>query len=106
MNPANYKDLVNSRGYKYHYYAVPAKGDNLTLLLVHGWPNTSRNWRRIVPYFEEQGYGVIVPDMLGYAGSDKPTDHKEYQFSRLTNDLVEILDAEGVKQAVAIGHDL
>ncbi|THH30683.1 hypothetical protein EUX98_g3492 [Antrodiella citrinella] len=105
MNPANYKDLVNSRGYKYHYYAVAAEADNLTIVLVHGWPNTSRAWRLVVPFFEEKGYGVIVPDMLAYGGTDKPTDYKEYQFSLLNKDIVDILDAEGVKQAVAVGHD-
>ncbi|THH28957.1 hypothetical protein EUX98_g5229 [Antrodiella citrinella] len=105
MDPANYKDLVNSRGYKYHYYAVPAKGDNLTLVFVHGFPNTSRAWRLVAPFFEEKGYGVIVPDMLAYGGSDKPTDYNEYQFSLLNKDIVDLLDAEGVKQAVAVGHD-
>ncbi|THH28593.1 hypothetical protein EUX98_g5603 [Antrodiella citrinella] len=105
MNPAHYKDLVNSRGYKYHYYAVPAKGDCLTIVMVHGFPTTSRMWRLVVPFFEEKGYGVIVPDMLAYGGTDKPTDYKEYQYSLLNKDIIDILDTESVKQAVAIGHD-
>jgi len=105
MNPANYKDLVNSRGYNYHYYAVPAKGNNLTVVFVHGFPNTSRLWRFVLPYFEQKGYGVIAPDMLAYGGTDKPTDYQEYQYSLLNKDIVDILDAEGVKQAVVVGHD-
>ncbi|THH28932.1 hypothetical protein EUX98_g5256 [Antrodiella citrinella] len=105
MNPANYKDLVVSRGYKYHYYAVPAKGDQLTIVFVHGWPTTSRLWRLVAPFFEEKGYGVIVPDVLGYGGTDKPTDYKEYQYSLLDRDIVDILDAEGVEKAAAVGHD-
>lgn len=105
MDPANYKDLVVSRGYKYHYYAVPAKEDQLTIVFVHGWPNTSRAWRLIVPFFEEKGYGVIVPDVLGYGGTDRPTDYNEYQYSLLDKDLIDILDAEGVEKAAAVGHD-
>ena len=105
MDPSRYKDLVTSRGYKYHYYYVPARNRALNLLFVHGFPSTSRDWRRVVPYFEAKGYGVIVPDMLGYRGTDKPTDWREYQYSLLNKDLVDILDAEGIKQAVAIGHD-
>lgn len=105
MNPVNYKDLVNSRGFKYHYYAVHAQLNKPTVVFVHGFPNTSRDWRLIAPYFETRGYGVVVPDMLAYGGTDKPTNLEAYQFSRLTKDIVDILDAEGVKQAIAIGHD-
>ncbi|TCD69880.1 hypothetical protein EIP91_005957 [Steccherinum ochraceum] len=105
MNPANYKDLINSRGFKYHYYAVPAKPGQLTLLFVHGFPQSSRDWRLVAPFFEVKGFGVIVPDMLAYGGTDKPIDCQAFQYSLLTKDLIDILDAEDVKQAVAIGHD-
>lgn len=77
MDPAFYKDVKTSRGFNYHYYHAPAKGDNLTVLFVHGFPNTSRDWRLIAPLFQEQGYGVVVSDMLGYGGTDKPTDYHE-----------------------------
>lgn len=105
MDPANYKDIVSSRGYKYHYYAVPAKGDKLTVLFVHGFPQNSRDWRLIVPTFQEKGYGIIVPDILGYGETDKPSDWRQYQYSALTKEIVEIIDKEGVQKAVAIGHD-
>lgn len=106
MNPASFKDFVTSRGYKYHYYAVQAKADKPTLVFLHGFPGTSRDWRQLAPFFEEKGYGVIAPDMLAYGGSDKPTDPQEYQYSLLSKDILDILDAEGINQAVPIGHDL
>ncbi|KAH8101073.1 epoxide hydrolase [Cristinia sonorae] len=105
MDPSSYKDVVNTRGFKYHYYHVPARDQHPTIVFVHGFPNTSRDWRRVIPFFEQKGYGIIAPDMLGYRGTDKPTDYNAYQFSLLTKDIVDILDVEGVKQAVAVGHD-
>jgi soluble epoxide hydrolase/lipid-phosphate phosphatase len=51
------------------------------------------------------GYGVIVPDCLGYNGSDKPTDPKVYNPIGLTNDFSEILDAEKVGKVIISGHD-
>ena len=105
MDPSHYKDVVTSRGYKYHYYFSPPRDEKLCILFVHGFPNTSREWRLVAPHFEAKGYGVVVPDMLGYRGTDKPTDWREYRHSLLNKDLVDILDAEGIKQAVAVGHD-
>ncbi|TCD69878.1 hypothetical protein EIP91_005955 [Steccherinum ochraceum] len=105
MDPANYKDLKVSRGYNYHYYAVKRETDKPTILFVHGFPSTARDWRYMVPHFESRGYGIIAPDILGYGGTDKPTDWREYQGSTLARDIHDILVAEGVKKAIAVGHD-
>ena len=105
MDASHYKTITVSRGLEYHYYATPAQEGKPTLLLCHGFPSVANDWRRIVPFFEERGYGLIVPDMLGYGGTAKPTDPAEYVPSKMSKDLVELLDAEGVSQAIAIGYD-
>lgn len=43
--------------------------------------------------------------MLGYGGTDKPTDPAHYRLSLMSQDVIDILDAEDVKKAIAIGHD-
>lgn len=105
MDAALYKDVTTSRGIKYHYYYSPAAGVQPTLLFCHGFPSTSQDWRRIVPFFKEKGYGIIAPDMLGYGGTDKPTDPAAYVSSALTKDIVDILDAEKIDKVIAVGHD-
>ncbi|TCD69879.1 hypothetical protein EIP91_005956 [Steccherinum ochraceum] len=105
MDESLYKDLVVSRGYKYHYYARPAEESNPTIVLVHGFPHVARDWRYMVTVFEEKGYGIVAPDMLAYGGTDKPTDWNEYQGSQLSRDVIDILDKEGIQQAIALGHD-
>lgn len=105
MDPSLYKDVTTSRGLTYHYWAFRAEGPKPTLLLCHGFPSTSRDWRFIVPFFIEEGYGIVAPDMLGYGGTDKPEEPAAYRGSALIEDLVDILDAEGVDRAVIIGHD-
>lgn len=105
MNKESYKDTTTTRGFKYHYYRSPARDSKPTLVLVHGFPSTSKDWRRIVPALEKEGYGLIVPDMLGYGGTDKPTDPSAYKPSLLAKDVVDILDKEGVQKAIAVGHD-
>ncbi|KIX08796.1 uncharacterized protein Z518_03453 [Rhinocladiella mackenziei CBS 650.93] len=48
---------------------------------------------------------MIVPDLLGYAGTSKPTDISAYNFKGQADDLVEILKAEDISSVIIIGHD-
>jgi soluble epoxide hydrolase / lipid-phosphate phosphatase len=105
MDASLYKDITTSRELKYRYFFAPATPSKPTVLLCHGFPSTSRDWRHIVPYFIDNGYGVLAPDMLGYGGTDKPTDPAAYVPSLLTKDVIDILDAENLDKVVAIGHD-
>ena len=100
-----YKDVTTRRGFKYHYCYVPAQGSRHTILFCHGFPSTSQDWHRIIPHFEQQGYGIIALDTLGYGGSDKPTDPAVYKGTLLAGDVVDIIDAEKLDRVIAVGHD-
>ena len=105
MDTSLYKSVKTSRGLTYSYWASTAQDGKPTLLFCHGFPSTSRDWRYIAPVLKDKGYGVIVPDMLGYGDTDKPTDPSLYVSSKISQDLVDILDAEGIDKAVAVGFD-
>ncbi|KAF5345629.1 hypothetical protein D9758_015161 [Tetrapyrgos nigripes] len=105
FNSSLFKDFNVSRGLNYHYYAVPADTGKPTLLFLHGFPSTSYDWRHQVAFFQDKGYGLLVPDMLGYGGTSKPLDPQHYVSSLVTRDIVNILDAEGIDQAVVVSHD-
>ncbi|TFY77300.1 hypothetical protein EWM64_g6712 [Hericium alpestre] len=62
-------------------------------------------WSAQAVHFAPKGYGLVVPDMLGYGGTDKPTDTKLYVTSALARDVVELLDAENLHKVIVIGHD-
>lgn len=105
MEASNYKDFTTKRGLKYHYYFhAPAAGKPI-LLLLHGFPSLSTSWAKQVPFFEQHGYGLIVPDLLGYGGSDKPYDPALYRFKAMSQDIVELLDSENAHNVISIGHD-
>ena len=105
MNATSYKDLTSSRGLNYHYYFVPAQDSKHTLLFLHGFPNTSNDWRHQAVFFGAKGYGLIVPDMLGYGGTAKPANAEEYKASLIVKDVVDILDGEKIQKVIVIGHD-
>ena len=106
MDPSLYKDTTTSRGFKYHYYFSAATDPNKSsVLFIHGFPSSAQDWRKVVPSFEATGYGIIVPDMLGYGGTDKPTETDAYKLSGIARDVVDILDAEGINKVIVVGHD-
>lgn len=102
---SKWKDVTTPRGVKWHYYYSPAQNGKPTLQFIHGYPGLGRDWRKIAIPLERLGFGIVVPDMFGYGGTDKPRDPAQYKTKLLCTDLVNILDAENIKQAVAVGHD-
>lgn len=105
MDQTLFKTTTTSRGLKYRYYFSPAQTSKPTLLLLHGFPSHSNDWRHQVSFFGAKGYGLIVPDLLGYGGSAKPTEVTNYKSSLICKDIIDILDDENIDQAIAIGHD-
>lgn len=106
MDTLTKKTLTTTRGYTYTYYVSPAKEGKPTVLLQHGFPDDAAEWENVITkHLVPVGYGAIAPDMLGYAGTSKPTDPAAYKMSGLTADLAEILDAEGVDKVISLGHD-
>ena len=79
----------------------PSDGD--PVLLIHGFPETSYEWRKQIPALVDAGYRVIVPDTRGFGKSDKPPG--PYSRAMLSDDMVGVLDHFDVEQAAVVGHD-
>ena len=105
LDSTKYRQHKTSRGYTYNYYFSPAVAGKPYLFLSHGFPSSSQLWRKQVAFLEPLGYGLIVPDLLGYAGTDKPTDLSGYYGSGLAQDINDILDKEGIAKVIGISHD-
>ncbi|KAH7329392.1 Alpha/Beta hydrolase protein [Stachybotrys elegans] len=100
------KVITVPRGFEYTYYTVAAQDSKPTLLLFHGWPDTSRLWAGFINQFLiPNGYGVIAVDCLGFGGSSKPTDPVHYSWQKMAADALHILDTEEILQVVSVGHD-
>ncbi|MCH7910413.1 MAG: haloalkane dehalogenase [Candidatus Hydrogenedentes bacterium] len=85
-------------GYRIHYLDEgPADGE--PVLLLHGEPTWSYLYRKMVPVLTEAGFRCIVPDLIGFGRSDKPTsmDVHTYKFHvDAIAALVEELDLQNV----------
>jgi pimeloyl-ACP methyl ester carboxylesterase len=75
------------------------------LLLIHGWPETRRIWRRNVAPLAEAGFEVIAPDLRGFGDSPLAPDDR-YDTAAHSGDLAELVRELGHENVVACGGDL
>ncbi|KAI0478305.1 Alpha/Beta hydrolase protein [Xylaria cf. heliscus] len=101
------KALLTSDGYTYTYdYTEATNASRPTILLLHGYPASRQDWENTIPALTAEGYGVIAPDLLGFGDSSKPTELEAYKLKGIVGHLAELLDAEGLKDVVGVGHDV
>jgi pimeloyl-ACP methyl ester carboxylesterase len=77
-----------------------------TILLIHGFPETSHQFRHIITPLSNAGYRVIAPDYRGAGFSSKPRDLAGYRKSVMAGDIVSLLDVLGVDKVHVVGHDI
>ncbi len=83
-----------------HYLAA---GDGPALVLLHGWPQSSHEWRHLLPTLAAR-YRVIAPDLRGLGDSGRPVGG--YDKMTVAADLRALLrDQLGISQAAVVGHD-
>ena len=87
----------------------PTGGDRETILLLHGEPTWSYLYRRMIPTLVEAGHRVIVPDLIGFGRSDKPTDRGAYSYNGhvawMQTFLDQVVEAEGIDSFAAFLQD-
>jgi haloalkane dehalogenase len=49
---------------------------------MHGEPSWSFLYRHMIPVLVERGHRVVVPDLVGFGRSDKPTQTSDYTYAR------------------------
>jgi pimeloyl-ACP methyl ester carboxylesterase len=85
--------------------AVLDEGEGTPVLLLHGFPDTSRLWRHQIPALTAAGMRTIAPDLRGRGASDMPTTVAEYAIPRSAADMVALLDALELERVHVVGHD-
>ena len=94
--------MVEANGLRFH---VEDQGAGSPVVLLHGFPDTSRLWRRQVEALVAAGYRAIAPDLRGRGRSERPPAVADYALSLVVQDVVGIMDSLGVERAHIVGHD-
>jgi len=80
--------------------------DGQVVLLLHGEPTWSYLYRFMIAPLVAAGHRVVVPDMIGFGRSDKPTPREEYTFARHVEWMRELLfDHLDIRDITFFGQD-
>src|SRR5271170_717138 len=85
---------------KLHYLIA---GQGPTVILLHGYTQTSRMWRPLIPKLATR-FTVIAPDLPGIGESDIPKDGLDMKTAAIR--IRALAMSLGVTKARVVGHDI
>ena len=87
-------------------FEVEGDTDGAPVLLLHGFPDSSKVWVHQRKALAEAGRMVITPDMRGFGASGRPEPIEAYRMSALVGDVLAVLGAVERTRVDVVGHDL
>ena len=87
-------------GIKLHYLTA---GHGPAVLLLHGYTQTSRMWRPIIPLLAEK-FTVVAPDLPGIGDSEIPADGLDMKTAAAR--IHELVKSLNIEKARVVGHDI
>ena len=85
--------------------AVYEQGSGPAVIFCHGFPELAYSWRNQLGAIADAGYHAIAPDQRGFGMTGGPQDPMQYDIGLFCGDLIGMMDAKGIDQAVFVGHD-
>jgi pimeloyl-ACP methyl ester carboxylesterase len=78
-----------------------------TVVLLHGWPDSTRCWHHVAPALAASGWRVLAPTLRGFAPTRflHEATPRSGQLSALGRDLLEFIEVLDLKNPALVGHD-
>jgi pimeloyl-ACP methyl ester carboxylesterase len=91
---------ANLKGVRIHFVTM---GQGAPVILIHGWPQTWFEWRRLMPLLADK-FSLVAPDMRGLGDSSRPSTG--YDKKTVANDLWLLMHNHlGHARFAVVGHD-
>jgi pimeloyl-ACP methyl ester carboxylesterase len=84
---------------------VVTAGEGPAVVLLHGFPEDWRTWRRQIGPLVRAGFSTWAVDLRGYHRSDRPVGRAAYRLEHLVADVAAVIRATGRPRAHVVGHD-
>ncbi len=101
----NYVEVTNDDGstLRIHYLDEGPAGA-APVLLLHGEPSWSYLYRHMIPVIAAD-HRVVVPDLVGFGRSDKPTKREDYTYARHVAWIRGFVEALALRDITLFGQD-
>ncbi|KAG8854579.1 hypothetical protein FRB96_007449 [Tulasnella sp. 330] len=100
-----FKSITLPNKVEIFYQESGSISDKPTLLLLHGFPSSSNQYRNLIPLLAPH-YHVLAPDLPGFGFTNIPSSIAfQYTFTSLTDTVEQFLDALKVTKFVPYGFD-
>ena len=76
-----------------------------TIILLHGFPETSRMWVELINLLDINGYNIIAPNQRGYSSGARPSKISDYSIEKLSKDIIDIANEFKIDKFHLVGHD-
>jgi pimeloyl-ACP methyl ester carboxylesterase len=89
--------------------AFERHGEGPAIVLVHGFGSSRmQNWKSTGWYggLAAAGFSLVAMDCRGHGDSGKPHDEKAYGHDRMAQDVVAVMQAAGLAQALILGYSM
>ena len=87
-------------------FGSPTASVHKTLLLIHGFPESSFSYHKIIEGMLSLFDRIILFDMLGYGFSDKPTEGYTYSLFEQADTVFAVWKHFGIKGGHMLSHDM
>lgn len=77
-----------------------------TLLLLHGFPESSYSYHKVINGLAKQFKRIVVFDMLGYGLSDKPAENYTYSLFEQADVALQVWKHLGITGGHLLSHDM
>lgn len=77
------------------------------VMLLHGWPDDARAWRKVAPELQAAGFRTITPYLRGFGPTHflSPSTIRDGRGVALAQDAIDLADALGLTRFSVLGHD-
>jgi len=88
-------------------YEIGGPANGAPLMLLHGWPDDVRGWRRSAQLLQARGWRTVAPYLRGFGPTRFLTDAavRDGRGVALAQDAIDLADALGLQTFAVAGHD-
>jgi pimeloyl-ACP methyl ester carboxylesterase len=94
---------IEANGYRFSCRESGTRGE--PVLLLHGFPETSRMWDPLMERLTSEGYRCLAPDQRGYSPGARPADVDAYRYECLVDDVCALAAAADMRRFHLVAHD-